>query len=226
MIAGLFVILAVAVVDWIAVARGWRKVELVAKPATMLALFVFLLLGMIVNGSAPVALFFFAAGLLFSMLGDIFLMLSDRWFVPGVAAFLLAHVAYIVGFNLPLPEVSSVWMLGIALILALTARRVVKRIVIGMRAQGKNSLVAPIVIYSIVITAMLLSALLTFFRAEWGILPATLAVIGAILFYFSDVILAWNKFVNPIKHGRLVNMIAYHLGQILLIGGVLLQFLF
>jgi uncharacterized membrane protein YhhN len=51
-----------------------------------------------------------------------------------------------------------------------------------------------------------------------------LVTVGAILFYSSDVVLAWNKFVNPIKNGRLANMILYHLGQAALVAGVLIQF--
>jgi len=44
--------------------------------------------------------------------------------------------------------------------------------------------------------------------------------VGAFLFYISDLILAWNRFVAPIQNGRLLNIVAYHLGQIALIVGV------
>jgi len=47
---------------------------------------------------------------------------------------------------------------------------------------------------------------------------------GAFLFYISDIILAWNKFVAPIQYGRIYNIAAYHLGQIMLIAGVIAQF--
>jgi hypothetical protein len=48
--------------------------------------------------------------------------------------------------------------------------------------------------------------------------------VGAFLFFISDVILAWNKFVSPIKNGRILNIAAYHLGQIGLIAGVIIQY--
>jgi len=35
MIAGWIIVLAVAVLDWVAVAKGWKKVEYSAKPWTM-----------------------------------------------------------------------------------------------------------------------------------------------------------------------------------------------
>ena len=222
MIFGLTIVLAVAVVDWIAVAKGWRKVEILAKPATLVALF---LLALVVTGFNSLPLIFFGLGLLFCLVGDVFLLLSDRWFLAGLVAFLLGHVAYIVGFNLPLPDVSPVWSIGIAIILALTAGRVLRRILLGLKAKGLQRLVVPVVLYGTVITVMLLSAMLTMLRVdEWKILPSLLVVIGAFLFYISDVILAMNKFVAPIRNGRLMNMIAYHLGQIALIAGVVIKY--
>ena len=55
-------------------------------------------------------------------------------------------------------------------------------------------------------------------------LPAMLVSMGAFLFYISDIILAWNRFVTPIRNGRVINIAIYHLGQIALIIGVALQF--
>jgi uncharacterized membrane protein YhhN len=48
--------------------------------------------------------------------------------------------------------------------------------------------------------------------------------VGAFLFYISDIVLAWNKFLSPIRNGRMLNIGLYHAGQFLLIAGVVLQF--
>ena len=221
MIPGLIIILAVAVVDWIAVAKGWKKVEYIAKPWTMAALFLVLAL---VGGFSSLPLIFFGLGILFSLAGDVFLMFSDRWFIPGLVSFLLAHVAYIIGFNIPLPVVSPTWALVVALVLAFSAARLLRPIVAGLAAKGQRKLIAPVIVYGVVITLMLLSAMLTLFRLEWKATPAALVSVGAMLFFYSDAILAWIKFVAPIKNGRMMNMITYHLGQIALIAGVLIQF--
>jgi uncharacterized membrane protein YhhN len=93
-----------------------------------------------------------------------------------------------------------------------------------VRQKGLPRLVRQVQIYGTVITLMLLSALLTFNNANWDSSAAGLVAMGATLFFFSDVILAWNKFVNPIKNGRLANMILYHLGQAALVAGVIIQF--
>jgi uncharacterized membrane protein YhhN len=222
MIPGLILVLAVAALDWTAVAKGWRQVEYVAKPGTMAALFAVLA---VVGGFSSPPLILFGAGILLSMAGDVFLMLSERWFIAGLVAFLLAHVAYIVGFNLPLPSnLPLTWAAGIAIVLALNAGRVLRRILASLKEKKIQGLGLPVAIYGTVITIMLLSALLTFFRTDWDPTAATLAAIGASLFYFSDIILAWDRFVEPIKNGRVMNMMTYHLGQAALVGGILIQF--
>jgi len=219
-------ILVAAVADWVAVAKGWKKIEYIAKPITMVFLFGCLAL---VGGFSTTPLMFFGLGIFFSLAGDIFLMISyasfsDRWFLPGLAAFLLAHVAYIIGLNLPLGEPSLLWAIGIGVILAMTAARLLRRILAGVREKGLPRLVFPVVAYGTVITLMLLSAILTIYRVDWKTSASGLVSVGAILFYTSDIILAWNKFVRPIRNGRVMNIVAYHLGQIALIIGALVQF--
>jgi uncharacterized membrane protein YhhN len=224
MIPGLVIIAVIAVADWIAVAKGWKKVEWVTKPLTLVALLLVFLFSMLEANGSLLPMIFVAIGLFFCLAGDIFLMLPERWFIAGLCAFLLGHVAYIIGLNIPLPDVSPVWSFGIAILLALISSRVLRPIIAAVRQKGNAKLALPIMIYGIVITMMLLSALLTLYRAEWGTLAAALVAGGASLFYFSDVILAWNKFVSPVKNGRLINMILYHLGQICLAVGVILQY--
>jgi uncharacterized membrane protein YhhN len=219
-------VLAAAVADWVAVAKGWKKIEYVTKPITMVFLFGCLALA---GDFSTTPLIFFGLGIFLSLAGDIFLMISfarfsDRWFLPGLAAFLLAHVAYIIGLNIPLGEPSPLWAIGIGILLAMTAARVLRRILAGVREKGLPRLVFPVVAYGTVITLMLLSAILTMYRVDWKTSASGLVSVGAILFYSSDIILAWNKFVKPIRNGRVMNMVAYHLGQIALIAGALLQF--
>ena len=219
-------LLLFAGLDWLAVARCWKKVEYFAKPATMLIL---LALPFLAGGSGSPPLLWFSLGIFFSLAGDVFLMVSysrfsNRWFFAGLIAFLCTHLAYIVGLNTPIPNVSPIWSFGLAIILALGAARLLRRVIAGVRQKGLPRLVLPVGAYGTVITLMLLSALLPFYDPAWKVSAAALVAGGAILFYFSDVILAWNRFVNPIRNGRLANMILYHLGQFALVAGMILQF--
>ena len=196
------------------------RLEVVAKPAVMVALFFWLWTSAGLNG----ALLWFGLGILFSLVGDVLLMISlDRLFLPGLAAFLLAHLAYLVGFNTPLPALSS-WGLILAFIIGLSGVRIMRRIIAPLAAQGQASLRFPIIVYGLVISLMLLSAMLKLTDISWDAVAALLVALGAFLFYMSDIILAWMKFIAPIHNGRIYNILAYHLGQIALIAGVVVQF--
>ena len=48
---------------------------------------------------------------------------------------------------------------------------------------------------------MLLSALLTLAADTWQAGAAILVSAGALLFFLSDTLLAWNKFVTPFRMG-------------------------
>ena len=208
-----------AVLELLALWKGWRKLEFVAKPAVMVCLFIWLYTTAGLQG----ALLWFGVGILFSLTGDIFLLFIDRFFTFGLVAFLLAHLAYLVGFNVPFPETLGVWVFGIAIVVGLSAVRLLRRIVEGVRTTQKR-LVAPVIVYGTVITLMLLSALLTLFRPDWASTPAYLVSLGAFLFYLSDIILAWNWFVAPIENSRMLNIGIYHLAQIAIVVGVAMQF--
>jgi alkenylglycerophosphocholine/alkenylglycerophosphoethanolamine hydrolase len=208
-----------AALESLALWKGWRRLEFVAKPAVMVCLFIWLSTTAGLQGT----LIWFGIGILFSLAGDIALLFIDRFFALGLVAFLLAHLAYLVGFNIPFPETQGVWAFGIAIVIGLSTVRLLRRIVAGVRKTQKR-LVLPVVVYSTVITLMLLSALLTLFRPEWASAAAYLVSLGAFLFYLSDIILAWNKFVSPVKNGRMLNIGLYHLGQIAIVVGVAMQF--
>lgn len=218
----LFLIAALvfAGLESLALKKQWFALEIVAKPGVMVVLFVALLATIGLEG----ARFWFGLGILLSLIGDIFLMLSvDRFFMAGLISFLFAHLAYIVGFNIPLPGVSA-WGLILAVMVGWGGVRVIRRIVDSLSAKGQTRLRVPVLVYALVISLMLLSAGLKLTDLSWNAGASLLVSVGAFLFYISDIILAWNKFVAPIQNGRMYNIGAYHLGQIALIAGVLIQF--
>ena len=212
-----------AVLDWIAVARGWKKLEYLAKPATMVALLAFV----IQNGGLSGGMIWFTLGLIFSLAGDVFLMLPKEQFIAGLISFLLAHVAYIIGLapRLPRDVPSLLIAISLAVFLALAAVQIYRRIAAGLQASGNANLRGPVLVYTIVISVMLFSAMLTLLGDEWFSTEALTVCAGAALFFLSDAILAWNKFVSPIRNGRLMNMVSYHLGQLLIALGAAQHFL-
>ena len=116
------------------------------------------------------------------------------------------------------------WGIALAVIIGIGGARVIRRILAPLESKGQGHMRTPILVYSIVISLMILSAMLKLTDVKWEAGAALLVSLGAILFYISDIILAWNKFVSPLQHGRIYNIAAYHLGQIALIAGVIAQF--
>lgn len=204
----------------LALQKNWFKLEIVAKPAVMLCLFFWLLLTVGLEG----AVFWFGLGILLSLVGDVLLMISlDRFFLLGLVAFLLAHIFYVIGFNIPLPALSA-WSVILVVLIGWGGSKVIRRILVSVDEKGQGHMRLPITLYSMVISIMLLSAMIKLNDLTWTASAALLVSLGAFLFYLSDIILAWNKFVTPIPYGRIYNIAAYHLGQILLIAGIVLQF--
>jgi len=212
--------LVVAFLDWIAVAKKWKTLEIIAKPGVMVVLIAWLAS----IGGFQGYLIPFGLGLVFSLAGDVFLVLPKERFVSGLVSFLLANIAYIIGFNDSLPPINLVTLVLVILV-GLVALRLYRRISQGLTSSGNDKLKIPVLVYSIVMSVMLLSALLTLVKPEWSAISALLSAIGALLFFISDSLLAWNKFVQLLPYGRLISIVPYHLGQILIITGVVLHFL-
>ncbi len=215
----LWLALALALADWWAVGKGWKALEYATKPAVMLALLLWLWnLG---GFSSPLA--WFTAALAFSLVGDICLMLPREQFIAGLVAFLLAHLAYVVGFNAT-PLGFSLAAMLLAVLVATTGLRLYRLIAAGLQASGQSHLRLPVLVYSLGLSLMLLSALLTLVRPEWAALPAWLVSAGATLFFVSDSTLAWNRFLRPLAGARLIVIVTYHLGQALIVLGVVLHY--
>ena len=197
-----------ALVDWYAVARGDRRTETWAKPLVLGSLIV---AAVVLGATGTTAGVWLLVALGFGLLGDIAL-LSDSLprFKAGVWAFLAGHLAYLVCFaylGLTVPWWS--WAGLAVLAAALFATRDV--VPASHRLTGR-ALSVPVAVYSAVIGAMLV---LAWFTGE------PLVAIGASIFVASDATLSVDRFVRPIPHARLVLIVTYHVGQALIVAGVL-----
>jgi alkenylglycerophosphocholine hydrolase len=213
--------LIIASVDWVAVARMDKRLEYFAKPGVMLTLLA--AIGFSAGFRGP--LLWFGLGVIFSLAGDVFLMLRRERFMAGLVAFLLAHVFYLIGLCISPPQISLAGGI-IAVLVGLTGFQLYRSIRSGLLRSNKGNLKLPVMVYATFISLMLLAALLTLVTANEVWLPAAALLVsaGALLFYLSDTLLAWNRFVRPLKRARLQVIVLYHLGQALLILGALLNF--
>ena len=215
----LILALIFAALEAIAVSQNIRQFEYIAKPAVMIFLFLWLYAVTGLLGNA----FWFGLGVVFSLAGDVLLMLSlDRFFLFGLIAFLFTHIWYTIGFRDAAAEMGF-WSLLWSILISINVGRLLRQITEAMRARGQKKLIFPVIIYGTVISIMLYAAMSTIYDQDWRPSAAFFVSLGAILFVASDVILAWNRFVSPLKSGRVWNILLYHLGQIGLIAGVISQ---
>jgi len=210
----------VAIVDWIAVAGQKRTLEIIAKPATLLALCIWF-------ASYPTALdstigVLFFLGLVFSLLGDIFLLYADQHFLKGLIAFLLAHVLYVVAFNFSGLILTPPAFL-IAVPIAIVALLILRRLIASLKEKSQEAMIVPVCIYALVLSLTLWSTSTTLLRDDWSLLAGLLAAVGGILFFASDAAIAWNRFIGPHWGGRLFEIVTYHLAQIGLSAGILIS---
>ena len=201
----LLVILTSSVHIW-AEYRGPRWHVYIFKPLTMVFIWLIAILG---QATLPFYKYMIIAGLVFSMAGDVFLMLPSDRFVAGLVAFLVAHLFYIVAF---MSDISTLiwWPL-----IPIVTYGIVIYIIL---APYLGKLKPPVIIYIVVILVM---AWLAWERwSQTSQSGAFLAYVGAILFVISDTILAINRFRGAFKPARFLNLITYFAAQCLIAGSV------
>jgi uncharacterized membrane protein YhhN len=192
----------VAVVDWVAVVTSRRQVEYVAKPAVMAGL---IAVALAVQPISSTERAFFIVALALGLLSDVFLMLPRDMFVAGLVAALVEHLAYIAGFR---ARDFDLTLLVVAVVISLASVALFLPPVIRALRRSHPRLVPPVLVYVTVFVVMVASA---------GGTGSLAALAGALLFFYSDAILAWNRFVKPLRYGRIMNMVPYHVGEALLV---------
>ena len=198
----------VVALDWLAVQRRLTRIEQVAKPLVMVAL---AWLALTMGAANDDVGRYLLVALVFSFIGDIFLLGRGAVdFSGGLASFLVAHVAFVLAFlTLGIQPLWALLGLVITVPLGLTSGR---RIVRAAALKGGAAMGAGVTAYVVVVAAMVVAACAT---------GRPLVLLGALAFLFSDTLLALDRFVGPRTNARLLVIVAYHLGQVMMVVGVL-----
>jgi uncharacterized membrane protein YhhN len=226
----IYLFIAIVIADLLAVSMASKPLEYVFKPAIMLALGIYFYqqtAGLTDKKQRNRVLL----GIFFSLLGDVFLMLSggryssfilflfaNIWgFLLGLASFLIAHIFYISAFYLDndgfITQKRDRW----AAIAGIFAYGVV--FLSSVLPKVESALVIPVGVYGLTILTMLLMAL-----NRWKTVNQETfqwVFLGAVLFVISDSILAINKFVQPLPMSGIAIMLTYAAGQFFIVNGVL-----
>lgn len=206
----------VTLANWIAIWRGNLTAYYITKPLVLLGLIVFFL----TQGEFNATRLPFLLGLVFSLIGDIFLIPpGTRWFIAGMGAFSLTQLFYIWGFNVSLPS-TPVLIIGIValfagvLVLHLTVDR------FAAASKLKKSLLPFLKGYAALVLTMAISAMMCLARPGWSDLAAVLAGIGGILFFVSDAMIGLDKLDRRLPKYKFWIILSYHLGQFLIVAAI------
>lgn len=146
------------------------------------------------------------SGLVLSFLGDAFLIGETRQaFLNGLAAFLLAHLAYVAAFVVN--GVSLRWLI----IATLPVTGIAVGIAMWLAPHTPPELSLPVRLYTIVISGMVVTAFGT--RGKGG---SVLILVGALLFFLSDLSVAALRLVQTDFPTYVWGLPFYYAGQLCL----------
>ncbi len=199
----------VTVVHLSAIAAAADGLVAATKPLLMPALLAGLVLALPVRRSP--LLLWGGLALVFSWLGDVLLQNpGELGFLLGMAAFGLAHVAYIVLYLGPLRTRDLPrWGLALGILLGVSWWGSM----VAALGLWLGSLLVPVALYGLVLGAAAVCALMT----------RPLVAVGAVVFLLSDTLLAFDRFLPgfSVLDADLAIMLTYCLGQGLIIAGVI-----
>ncbi len=148
------------------------------------------------------------AGLVLSLGGDVALLWPQQAFVVGLLAFLLAHLAYIRAFCVPVRFAARpLWFVAYGIVAALLLSQLWHGVPAGLRVA--------VVAYVLCLASMAAQAAVGW-RSTAGTSDerwARRAAIGGLLFMLSDTLLAFNKFDAPLPFASLWILASYWLAQ-------------
>jgi alkenylglycerophosphocholine/alkenylglycerophosphoethanolamine hydrolase len=207
----------VSLTNWVSAWQSRMMPYYITKPIVLSGLILFMVMRVpITPNRLP-----FLLGLVFSLLGDIFLIpKGTRWFLVGMGAFSITQLMYIWGFNiskvsLPIMIVGVVAFLGGVVLIHLVVKRF-------SDSSSVNKAILPFIKgYGALVLAMSISALLCLGRPEWSDLAAVMAGIGGILFFLSDGMIGLDKLDRRLPKYRFWIIFTYHLAQFLIVGAVI-----
>lgn len=171
-------------------------IQYIFKPLTMLAI----ILLAVWNVSSPPSFYqkMIVAGLIFSTVGDVFLIDSRR-FIQGLTSFLLAHVCFIIAFfSTPDLPGAIFFLVYVAFFLAVLWKHL-------------GNLKIPVIVYSFALAAMSWLALSRYF--ELTDQKSLLAFLGSAAFVASDSLLAFNKFKSSFPLAEILILATYFIAQ-------------
>lgn len=176
-----------------------------AKPIPLFLMIVFLSIYMISRDQFTSLNTWVLFGLVFGLLGDIFL-LKENLFIFGLLAFLTGHIGYILGF-VSLSNQYDTAIFGSSIFLAFLYTIFLFQKIFQNK---KDKYLLPVIIYAIAISVMAASGL-NLDKQLKNDFPYF--SIGVLLFSFSDGVWSYNKFVKQFYLSQIFILSSYYSAQ-------------
>ena len=139
------------------------------------------------------------AGLLFSLIGDIYLMLPTDKFIQGLASFLIAHILFIAA-------IISVFGVYMDIFLMIPAA-VILILYLWVLLPKTKELKFPVVVYALVLFVFMWQTTGRFYYLAG--MSSFYSFVGMILFVVSDSILGYSRFVRNLISAKLLIHLTY-----------------
>lgn len=195
-------------------ALGVQPWHLVFKPVAMLCA-MFAVAQHLSGGAAARGGWLLLAALTASLAGDVLLMQRDL-FLPGLLAFLLAHLCYLALFRQGQRWFAHRGALWLLLLLAAAL------LAFLWRGGLPTPLRLPVAVYALALALMAAQAWGRWHQAGRGDRSASgLVALGACSFMLSEALLATHRFMQPLPAAQITALGTYYLAQALIVTGML-----
>jgi uncharacterized membrane protein YhhN len=167
------------------------------------------------EGTAQTYAWVILVGLVFGAIGDIALLgRSQRAFLGGLVAFLIGHVAYVIAAAVLVSP--SAWFSGDSAIAFAAMPVVAGGIALRWLWPNLGKMRVPVIVYVLAIVTMVIAALAVWRTHALPNPQRTWLLVGAVLFFISDIAVARDKFVAKGFANRVWGLPAYFSGQLMI----------
>ncbi len=204
------IIITTAVLGGLAMFLRPRNTSLfrVFKILAISSLFIFALFSN-PEDSNPYLFIGIAAGIFFSMVGDALKALDDErgnMFIPCMIFFAVAHICYSGSFLIDvIMGGPSQFLIIFSIFMGLVILFISAMLVRSLKVKRNKTYVK---VYCGIISFMVTCSFATM---------EPILLMGALLFYLSDIVLAIDRFGTPLKHYNILNLLPYYAGQTLFV---------
>jgi sterol desaturase/sphingolipid hydroxylase (fatty acid hydroxylase superfamily)/uncharacterized membrane protein YhhN len=188
---------------------GMLPMHMLFKPLPMIFAIIFVVARAVSAGAFGRFDAFLALALVFSLAGDVLLMLPGNYFIPGLASFLVAHLFYITLFRQGIG-----WFPHRKALVGVLATGAAM-LALVWEGLGDPVLKGAVAAYVVVISLMAAQAIgrstaLADTASRW-------VAAGACVFMVSDSLIAIHKFLTPVPMSSLWILLSYFVAQMLIV---------